>query len=79
MREARITFHLRMSKVQIFLQRDFSIFHFVKLPMSGTHMVKEMPIVALFQSEVTRMGQHLTKLEMLRSLFSVRGTWGFSK
>lgn len=32
--------------------------------------------VALFQSEVTRMGKQRTKLEMFRSLFSVRSTWG---
>lgn len=38
-------------------------------------MVGGMLTVAMFQSEVTGMGKHLTKPKMLRSLFSVRSTW----
>lgn len=38
-------------------------------------MVSGMLTVAMFQSEITRKGKHLAKLEMLRSLFSVRSTW----
>lgn len=38
-------------------------------------MVRRMLTVAMIQSEVTRTGKHLTKLEMFRSLFSVRSAW----
>ena len=71
---SKATFHLRTSNAKIVLKRTFSIFHFVKLPISKRRMVRGMLTVAMGQSEATRMGKHLTKLEMFRSLSTVRST-----
>lgn len=74
-RESRTTLQSGTSSAKTFLWRNFLKMLFVKSPTSKRRMVRGMLTVAMFPSEKTIMGTHLTELEMLGSLFSVRSTW----
>ena len=71
--EAKTTLHPGTSKAKIFFKRDFSRFHFIKLPISRRCLVRRRLTATRLESEASRMRRHLTTiLKIHPSLFSVR-------
>ena len=54
-REAKTTLHPGTSKAKIFPKRDFSRFHFIKLPISRRCLVRRRLTATRLESEASRM------------------------